>query len=188
MTAPKDKKDSAPGGNLERATRMKTMTAMKTMAVLTVFMMAFPVPGSAAEGVWSANHACNITSAEKPDSPRVTLNFARRGEIGGKLSDLARVRLFNIPKLSDEEKAAFSDTVVEIPGFASWGGIKADGRQEKTDYALYIPLPDISQVMGPLEGGRVLKITVQTKDSPQTFEVDLTGSAKAIASFRACAT
>ena len=42
--------------------------------------------------------------------------------------------------------------------------------------------------MGPLEGGRVLKITVQTKDGPQTFEVDLTGSAKAIASFRACAT
>lgn len=42
--------------------------------------------------------------------------------------------------------------------------------------------------MGPIEGERVLKFTVQAKDRPKTFEVDLTGSSKAIASFRVCST
>ena len=51
-----------------------------------------------------------------------------------------------------------------------------------------IPLPGIAESLGPLEGGRVIKITVQTNDGPQTFEVDLGGSFRAVASFRNCAT
>jgi len=166
---------------------MKTMTAMKTMAVLTVLAMAYPVSGSAAEGAWSANHGCNVTSPERAGAPRMTLTASFKGEIGGTMSAATRLRLFDIPQLSEEENTAFADTVVEIPGFATWTGIQAEGRKEKAVYAVYIPLPDPSQVTGPVEGGRVLKVTVQTKDGPQTFEVDLTGSAKAIASFRACA-
>jgi len=166
---------------------MTTMTAMKTMAALTVLAMAFPASGSAAEGAWGASHACNVTSPEKAEAPRVTLTGTRKEEIGGEVSAAVRFRLFNIPQLSEEDRATFSDTVVEIPGFANWTGIKADGRKEKSGYALYIPLPGIAESLGPLEGGRVLKVTVQGKDGPQTFEVDLTGSFSAIASFRACA-
>lgn len=167
---------------------MKTMTAMKTMAVLTVLAMAFPVSGSAAEGAWSANHGCNVTSPERAGAPRMTLTASFRGDVGGPVITATRLRLFDIPQLSEEEKTAFADTVVEVPGFATWAGINAQGRQEKSVYSVYIPLPDLSQVMGPVEGGRMLKVTVQAKDGPQTFEVDLTGSAKAIASFRARAT
>jgi hypothetical protein len=167
---------------------MKTITATKTMAALAVLAMAFPVSGSAAEGVWGASHACNVTSPEKGDAPRVTLTGTRKGDVGGKVADAARFRIFNIPKLSDKKNDAFAGTVAEIPGFATWDGIKAEGKQEKSGYALYIPLPGLAAVMGPLEGGRSLKVTVQAKDGPQTFEIDLTGSAKAVASFRACAT
>lgn len=69
-----------------------------------------------------------------------------------------------------------------------WSDLEFAGRQEDTVFALYVPLPDIGKVVGPLEGGRVLKITVQAKDGPVTFEIDLTGSSRAIASFRVCAT
>ncbi len=167
---------------------MTTMTTTKTLAVLTVLAVAFPVSGPAAEGAWSANYGCNVTSPEREGAPRVTLTLGRKGDVGGEFSDAVRLRLFNIPQLSVDEKAAFPDTVAEIPGFANWTGLKANGQQEKSGYALYIPLPDIAQVVGPIEGGRVLKVTVQAKDGPKTFEIDLTGSSKAIASFRVCST
>jgi len=158
------------------------------MAAAAVLAMVAPIAGYTAEGSWEASYACQVTSPERGDAPRVTLASNLKGDVGGELSSAVRFRLFNIPQLSEEEKTAFADTVVEIRGFANWTGIKADGRQEKSGYALYIPLPEIAQVVGPMEGGRVLKITVQTKDGPQTFEVDLTGSSKAIASFRVCST
>ncbi|MFZ1814778.1 MAG: hypothetical protein WAU16_10145 [Rhizobiaceae bacterium] len=167
---------------------MKTITATKMMAALTILSMAFPVSGLAADGAWTANHACNIASPERGDAPRVTLSFADRGDIGGEMVNATRFRLFNIPKLSEGERTVFSDIVAEVPGFARWTDLKGEGKLEGTDYALYISLPNIAQVVAPLESGRVLKVTVQTKGGSQAFEIDLTGSAKAIASFRACAT
>lgn len=167
---------------------MKMVAVTRIMAAAAALATVSPVSGFAADGAWDANYGCQVTSPERGDAPRVTLSISRRGEVGGELSSAVRFRLFNIPQLSQEEKAAFTDTVVEIPGFANWTGIKSDGRQEKSGYALYIPLPDIAQVVGPVEGGRVLKVTVQGKDGPQTFEIDLTGSSKAIASFRVCST
>lgn len=167
---------------------MKMVAVTRTMAAVAMLAMVSSVSGFAAECAWDANYACQVTSPDRGDAPRVTLSISRKGAVGGELNSAVRFRLFNIPQLSEDEKTAFADTVVEIRGFANWTGIKADGRQEKSGYALYIPLPEIAQVVGPMEGGRVLKITVQTKDGPQTFEVDLTGSSKAIASFRVCST
>jgi hypothetical protein len=167
---------------------MKMVVATRMMAAVVALAAVSPVSGFAAEGAWDANYACQVTSPERGDAPRVTLSISRKGEVGGELRAAVRFRLFNIPQLSEGEKVAFADTVVEIPGFANWTGIKSDGRQEKSGYALYIPLPDIAQVVGPMEGGRVLKVTVKAKDGLQTFEVDLTGSSKAIASFRVCST
>jgi len=167
---------------------MDKMKSMTSIAALAVFSIAFPVCGTTAEGAWIANHACNVTSPDRGDAPRVTLNGSRKGEIGGKITDAARFRLYNIPRLSEEERTVFADTVVEIPGFATWTGIDASGRQEESAYALYLPLPSLAAAMGPIEAGRSLKITVQTKEGSRTFEIDLTGSAKAIASFRDCAT
>ena len=164
------------------------MAAVRLMAATAVVAMAPSGAVWAAEGAWEASYACQVTSAERGESPRVTLLATRRGNIGGELKSAARFRLFYIEKLSDEENAKFPDTVVEIAGFANWAGLKANGQQEKSGYALYIPLPDIAQVVGPIEGGRTLKITVQTKDGPKIFEIDLTGSSKAIASFRVCST
>lgn len=167
---------------------MKTMSVMRLMAATAVVAMAPSGAVWAAEGAWEASYTCQVTSAERGESPRVTLLAIRVLEMGGELRSVSRFRLFNIEELTAEERVIFPDTVVDIAGFAHWTGLKATGRQEKSGYALYIPLPDIAQVVGPLEGGRVLKITVQTKEGPRTFEVDLTGSAKAIASFRVCST
>ncbi len=167
---------------------MKMVAVIRIMAAAIALAMVSPVSGFTAEGAWDANYACQVTSPGRGDTPRVTLAISRRGEVGGELSSAVRFRLFNIPQLSEEENAAFTDTVVEIPCFANWTGIKSDGRQVKSGYALCVPLPDIAQVVGPMEGGRVLKVTVQCKDGPQTFEIDLTGSSKAIASFRVCST
>lgn len=167
---------------------MKMVAATRAMAAVAALAMVSSVSGFAAEGAWDANYVCQVTSPQRGDAPQITLSVTRKGDVGGELGSIVRFRLFNIPKLPEEEKGTFADPVVEIPGFANWTGIKTDGRQEKSGYALYIPLPDIAQVVGPMEGGRVLKITVQTKNGPQTFEVDLTGSSKAIASFRVCST
>ena len=163
------------------------MTATRVMAAAAVLATMSPGLGSTAEGAWEANFACYITSPERGDAPRITLSVGRKGEAGGELNSAVRFRLFNIPALSDKESAYLPDTVAEIPGFANWTGLTASGIQENAGYSLYIPLPDIFQVVGPLEGGRVLKIIVRAKDGLQTFEIDLTGSAKAMASFRACA-
>ena len=164
---------------------MMTIRMMVTAAVLAT---ASPIAGYAAEEAWNANYVCQITSPERGDAPRATLSINRKGDVGSELKSAVRFRLFNVPALSDGESASFPDTVAEVPGFVNWTGLKASGKREKSGYALYIPLPDIAQVVGPMEGGRVLKITVQAKDGPVTFEIDLTGSSKAIASFRVCAT
>lgn len=167
---------------------MKIMAATRLMAAVSVAAAGLSFPTLAADGAWEANYACQITSPERAGAPRVNLLATRKGDVGGDMSSAARFRLFNIDKLSDEDGASFPDTAVEIAGFAVWTGLKATGKQEKSGYALYIPLPDIEKVVGPMEGGRVLRITVQAKGGPVTFEVDLTGSARAVASFRVCST
>lgn len=169
---------------------MKVMAATRLIAAMSVaaVAVAWSVPASAQEGPWDANFSCAVSSPERGDAPRVTLSVASKGDTGARLASSVRFRLFNIARLSDAKSADFPDTVAEIPGFAAWTGLKANGRQEKSGYALYIPLPDLAKVTGPMEGGRVLKVTVQAKDGPATFEVDLRGSARAIASLRLCAT
>lgn len=164
------------------------MKPAKKMVALVVLASVYPVLGFAANGTWDANHTCAVTSPARDSSARITLTGNRRGEIGGEVVDTARIRLFNIPNLTLQETAAFPNSVVEILGVVSWPGINASGRLEKSGYALYLPLPGLAQIMGPIERGRVLRITVQTKDGPQSFDIDLVGSAKAIGSFRACAT
>ncbi|CAG0989648.1 MAG: hypothetical protein F9K19_17870 [Rhizobiaceae bacterium] len=167
---------------------MKVMAATRLIAAVSALLVAHALPGSAAEQAWGANFACQVTSPERGDAPRITLQTGRRTDAEGKWTEYARLRLFNIPKLSEDASSVFAGGAVEIPGYVKWSNLEFAGRQEDTEFALYIPLPDIAQALGPLEGGHVLRITVQAKDGPVTFEVDLTGSSKAIATFRVCAT
>jgi hypothetical protein len=142
---------------------MMTVSVMLRAAIAIAVMTLSPSFGLAADGAWEANYACYITSPERGDSPRVTLSTGRKGEVGGELTSAVRFRLFNIPALSDKETEHLPNAAVEIPGFADWTGLTASGVQEKSGYSLYIPLPDIAQVLGPLEGGRILRVTYRRK-------------------------
>lgn len=134
---------------------MKVSAAKKFIAAMSVVAISYSVPGSAAEQPWSANFACHVTSPERGDAPRVSLQASRRTDAEGKLTETVRLRLFNIPKLSDDKTSVFPGGVVEIPGYVKWSDLDFAGRQEDV-FVLYIPLPDIAQVVGPVEGGRVL--------------------------------
>lgn len=94
---------------------MKVMAATRLIAAVSALLVAHALPGSAAEQAWGANFVCQLTSPERADAPRITLQTGRRTDADGKWTEYARLRLFNIPKLSEDASSVFAGGAVEIP-------------------------------------------------------------------------